>query len=108
MALQQGRYAGRLIRRRVKKQPPLPAFRYFDRGNMAVVGQGYAVLQAGKVHLKSTPAWLAWMGIHVMYLAQPGLRLSVWLQWAWTFLTGQRGSRLIVNYRGSTSVARFP
>jgi NADH:quinone reductase (non-electrogenic) len=105
VAMQQGRYAGRLIERRVIGQSPPPPFRYFDRGIMAVVGQGYAVLQAGRVHLKGTPAWLPWMVIHVMYLAQPGLRLSVWLQWAWTFLTGQRGSRLIVNHRGSAPVA---
>jgi NADH dehydrogenase len=112
VAMQQGRYAGRLIRRRVTGQSEPRPFRYFDRGTMAVVGQGYAVLQASRLHLKGTAAWLAWMTIHVMYLAQTGLRLSVCLQWAWTFLTGQRGSRLIVNDRGSarataTSEARL-
>src|SRR5262249_8425995 len=98
VAMQQGRYAGKLIRRRVTGQLAPKPFRYFDKGTMAVVGQGYAVLQAGAVHLKGTLAWLPWLVIHVMYLAQPGLRLSVWLQWAWTFLTGQRGSRLIVDH----------
>jgi NADH:quinone reductase (non-electrogenic) len=95
VAIQQGRYAGRLIQRRVTGRPALPPFRYFDKGTMAVVGQGYAVLQAGRVHLKGTVAWLAWMLVHVAFLAKPGLRISVVLQWAWTFLTGQRGSRLI-------------
>lgn len=96
VAMQQGRYAGRLIRRRVTDRPALRPFRYFDKGTMAVVGQGYSVLQAGRVHLKGTPAWLAWLLVHVAFLARPGLRISVFLQWSWTFVTGQRGSRLIV------------
>jgi NADH dehydrogenase FAD-containing subunit len=99
VAMQQGRYAGRLIARRVNGQSSLPPFRYFDKGTMAVVGQGYAVLQTGRIHLKGLPAWLAWMVVHVAFLAQTGLRISVVLQWVWTFLTGQRGSRLIVSAR---------
>jgi NADH dehydrogenase FAD-containing subunit len=101
VAMQQGRYAGRLIERRVTGQSALPPFRYFDKGNMAVVGAGYAVLQTGSLHLKGILAWLAWAIIHVMYLAAPSLRVSVLLQWAWTFLTGQRGSRLIVSHHES-------
>jgi NADH dehydrogenase FAD-containing subunit len=100
VAMQQGRYAGRLIERRVTGKPELPPFRYFDKGTMAVVGQGYAVLQTGKLHLKGLVAWLAWAGVHIMFLAQPGLRLSVFLQWMWTSLTRQRGSRLIVDHHG--------
>ena len=100
VAMQQGRYAGRLIERRVTGKPEPPPFSYFDKGTMAVVGQGYAVLQRGKLHLKGSIAWLAWMGVHIMFLAQPGLRLSVFLQWLWTFLTRQRGSRLIVDHHG--------
>ena len=64
---------------------------------MAVVGQGYAVLQAGRIHLKGGLAWIPWMLVHIAFLARPGLRISVVLQWAWTFLTRQRGSRLIVS-----------
>jgi hypothetical protein len=67
---------------------------------MAVVGQGYAVLQTGKLHMRGLIAWLAWAGVHIMFLAQPGLRLSVFLQWMWMFLTRQRGSRLIVDHHG--------
>ena len=103
VAMQQGRYAGQLIQRRVTGRPELPPFRYFDKGIMAVVGQGYAVLQAGRIRLKGTPAWLAWMVVHILFLAQPALRISVFLQWVWTFLTGQRGSRLIVSAREPAS-----
>jgi NADH dehydrogenase FAD-containing subunit len=98
VAMQQGRYAGKLIRRRVEGKPALPPFRYFDKGNMAVVGKGFAVVQSGKIHLSGFLAWLAWAAIHIQFLATTNLRISVFVQWMWMFLTGQRGSRLIVNH----------
>jgi NADH:ubiquinone reductase (H+-translocating) len=101
VAIQQGRYAGRLILRRLAGMPAPPPFRYFDKGNMAVVGKGFAVLQSGNYQLSGLAAWLAWAGVHLHYLAQRNLRVSVFLQWVWTYLTGQRGSRLIVNHYGS-------
>ena len=101
VAMQQGRYAGKLIRRQLGgKKAPKP-FRYFDKGTMAVVGKGYAVLQSGKLHLHGLIAWLGWAFIHITFLAQLSLKISVLLQWGWLFLTGQRGSRLIVNYQQS-------
>jgi NADH dehydrogenase FAD-containing subunit len=100
VAMQQGRYAGKLIERRVTgKDAPRP-FRYFDKGNLAVVGKGFAVLQSGKVHMSGFAAWLVWAAIHLQFLAQSSLRVSVFVQWAWTYCTGQRGSRIIVNHRG--------
>jgi NADH dehydrogenase FAD-containing subunit len=96
VAMQQGRYAGKLIARRVAGDTPPAPFRYFDKGTMAVVGQGYAVLQSGRLHLKGALAYLPWLLIHIQFLAQMGLRVSVFLQWMWTFVTGQRGSRLII------------
>ena len=107
VALQQGRYAGKLIRRRVEGKPALPPFRYFDKGNMAVVGKGFAVLESGKFHLTGFLAWLAWAGIHIQFLATTNLRISVFVQWMWTFLTGQRGSRLIVNHHAAESKAKW-
>jgi len=82
-------------------EPAPGPFNYFDKGNMAVVGKGFAVLQSGKVHVSGFAAWLAWAAVHLQFLATSSLRLSVFLQWVWTYLTGQRGSRLIVNYHGS-------
>lgn len=104
VALQQGRYAGKLISRRVVGKNGLKPFRHFDKGNMAVVGKGYAVLQSGKFRLHGLIAWFAWAFIHMTFLAQLGLRISVFLQWAWLFLTGERGSRLIVDYHPSDSI----
>ena len=98
VAIQQGHYAGDLIRRRVTgKSMPAP-FRYFDKGNLAVVGKNFAVLESHKVKLSGFPAWLVWAAVHLQFLGQSSLRLSVLVQWAWTYVTGQRGSPLIVNY----------
>src|SRR5580693_1789206 len=96
VAMQQGRYAGKLIRGRIAGNPPPQPFSYFDKGSMAVVGKGFAVLQAGKIQLSGFPAWLAWAAVHLEFLAQSSLRVSVFVQWVWTYVTGQRGSRLIV------------
>jgi NADH:ubiquinone reductase (H+-translocating) len=101
VAMQQGRYAANLIHRRIAgKSAPAP-FRYFDKGNMAVVGKGFAVMERGKIGLAGLLAWFAWAFIHLHFLATPGMRASVFVQWAWTFFTGQRGSRLIVAEHGA-------
>jgi NADH dehydrogenase FAD-containing subunit len=98
VAMQQGRYVGKLIHRRtVGKTKPGP-FRYFDKGNMAVVGKGFAILQSGWLQMSGFVAWLGWAFIHVRYLALRNLRASVLLQWFWTYVSGARGSRLIVNH----------
>lgn len=106
VAIQQGRYAGNLIRRRVQGQAPPRPFRYFDKGNLAVVGKGFAVLQSGKVHISGFLAWIVWAVVHLQFLAQSSLRVSVFVQWIWTYVTGQRGSRLIVNHHGDKSEAQ--
>src|SRR6202790_1937693 len=96
VAMQQGRYAAKLIRSRIAGTHPPDPFSYFDKGSMAVVGKGFAVLQSRKVHLSGFVAWLAWAAVHLQYLGQSSLRVSVFLQWIWTYLTGQRGSRLML------------
>ena len=105
VALQQGHYAGKLIYRRVtgRKQPA--PFRYFDKGTMAVVGKGFAVLQSGKIQMSGLLAWFVWAFVHLQFLATSGLRISVFLQWVWTFVTGDRGSRLIVNQHAAAPMS---
>jgi len=98
VAIQQGQYAGRRIAQSLLGQPSSKPFRYFDKGNMAVIGAGFAVLQARRILLSGIVAWLAWAGIHLQFLATSGLRLSVLLQWIWSFVTRQTGVRLIVNH----------
>jgi NADH dehydrogenase len=104
VAIQQGHYVGNLIHRVISGKSRPGPFRYFDKGNMAVVGKGFAVLQSGKVHLSGFVAWLAWAGVHLQFLAQSSLRVSVFLQWVWTYVTGQRGSRLIVNHHAAEAI----
>jgi NADH dehydrogenase FAD-containing subunit len=106
VAMQQGRYAGKLIHSRIVGSPPPRAFSYFDKGSMAVVGKGFAVLQSGKVQVSGLGAWLTWAAVHLQFLATSSLRLGVFLQWIWTYVTGQRGSRLIVNHHGSDKETR--
>jgi len=101
VAIQQGRYAGKLIFSRVTGCNQPAPFRYFDKGTLAVVGKGFAVLQSGVIQTSGFVACLVWAFVHLQFLATSGLRLSVFLQWIWTYLTEQRGSRLIVNHHAS-------
>ena len=79
--------------------PPLPPFRYFDKGNLAVVGKNLAVSQSIGVQLSGLVAWLVWALIHIQFLAESSLRFSVFMQWVWTYLSGKRGARLIIRER---------
>jgi NADH dehydrogenase FAD-containing subunit len=106
VALQQGRYAGKLIHSRIGGRPTPKPFKYFDKGSMAVVGKGFAVLETGKIRVSGFSAWLAWAAVHLQFLATSSLRLTVFLQWIWTYVTGQRGSRLIVNHHGTDKGTR--
>src|SRR6202161_1130745 len=101
VAMQQGRYAAKLIRSRIAGTPPPGPFSYFDKGSMAVVGKGFAVLQSRKIHLSGFVAWLTWAAVHLQFLATSSLRVSVFLQWVWTYVTGQRGARLIGNHQSA-------
>jgi NADH:ubiquinone reductase (H+-translocating) len=99
VAMQQGKYAASSIFRKVIGHPPLSPFRYFDKGNLAVVGKSFAVLQSAGVQLSGFMAWLVWALIHIQFLTETSLRFSVFLQWVWTYLSGKRGAQLIIRPR---------
>jgi NADH dehydrogenase len=99
VAMQQGRYVGKSIFRQMTGKSPLPPFRYFDKGNLAVVGKNFAVLQSGRVRMSGFLAWLVWALIHIQFLAESSLRFSVFFQWIWTYLSAHRGDRLIIEQR---------
>jgi NADH:ubiquinone reductase (H+-translocating) len=94
-AIQEGRYVGRLIASELKGRKLNRPFRYFDKGNMAVVGKNYAVLERGSLHTSGFLTWLVWAFVHILSLPQLQNRLRVQRQWVWSYFTGQRSSRLI-------------
>jgi NADH dehydrogenase len=94
-AIQEGRYVGRLIASELKGRKVKRPFHYFDKGNMAVVGKNYAVLESGRLHTGGFLTWLVWAFVHILSLPQLQNRLRVQRQWVWSYFTGQRSSRLI-------------
>jgi NADH:ubiquinone reductase (H+-translocating) len=94
-AIQEGNYVGRLIAHELKGGKAKRPFSYFDKGNMAVVGKNYAVLERGWLRTSGFLTWLVWAFVHVLSLPQLQNRLRVQRQWLWSYFTGQRSSRLI-------------
>jgi len=94
VAMQQGKYAARLIKQRLKERE-LPAFHYFDKGSLAVIGRNAAVAQMGTLHFSGFVAWLAWVFVHIWYLIEFDNKLLVLFQWAYNYFTRRRGARLI-------------
>lgn len=94
-AIQQGRYVGKLIAKELEGRAANRPFRYFDKGNMAVVGDNYAALERGSLRTGGFLTWLVWVFIHILALPQMQNRLRVQRQWLWSYFTGQRSSRII-------------
>jgi NADH:ubiquinone reductase (H+-translocating) len=130
VAMQEGRYVAKVIRkeiesprdqtepgappfpRSVREEPalslskgggfdPRPPFHYWDKGSLATIGRAAAVAQFGKIHISGFIAWLAWLFIHILFLIGFRNRLLVFIQWAWSYVTYERGARLIT---GSTDL----
>jgi NADH dehydrogenase len=95
VAIQEGRYVGRYIGAQIKRHTTTRPFRYFDKGNMAVVGKNFAVLETRRIRLSGVTTWFIWAFIHLMFLPQLQNRLRVETQWLWSYISGQRSSRLI-------------
>src|SRR5215813_7968390 len=105
VAMQQGRFVSKVIRNRVTGRPAPAPFRYFDKGNMAVIGRGFAIVDSRVVKMSGLLAWLGWAFIHILYLPAFGNRLRVWTQAMWSYFTRQRGSQLIIEPRKDQSSA---
>ena len=91
VAVQQGAYAAHDIVRKLRGKPPLPPFKYFDKGRLAVIGRWAAVANAFGVHLWGLPAWILWAFIHLAYLVQFQSRILVFIKWGIQDLTFSRG-----------------
>jgi NADH:ubiquinone reductase (H+-translocating) len=114
VAIQEGRFVARLIRHEIQQQTdasrgstshtaviPRPAFHYHDKGSLATIGRAAAVAQFGKIHISGFVAWLVWLFVHIFFLIGFQNRILVFIQWAWSYFTYERGARLIT---GSTSL----
>jgi|HubBroStandDraft_6_1064221.scaffolds.fasta_scaffold48163_2 NADH dehydrogenase len=128
VAMQQGNYVAKVIRKEIESAasvrvnpegaPSLsrslrqggdfdsaaksrPKFHYWDKGSLATIGRAAAVAQFGKIHISGFLAWLSWLFIHILFLIGFRNRLLVFIQWAWSYVTYERGARLIT---GSTDL----
>ena len=113
VAIQQGQFVAKLIRNKIKsvhgdwksvskdQQAARPAFHYWDKGSIATIGRAAAVAEFGKIHVSGFIAWLSWLFVHIFFLIGFRNRILVFIQWAWSYMTYERGSRLIT---GSNSL----
>jgi NADH dehydrogenase len=110
VAIQQGRFVAKLIRAELDTAaaPPFSRssreggdfdFHYWDKGSLATIGRAAAVAEFGRIHISGFIAWLAWLFVHILFLIGFRNRLLVFIQWAWSYVTYERGARLIT---GST------
>jgi NADH dehydrogenase len=95
-AMQMGDAAARNIRRDLRGEPRV-SFRYRNKGDLATIGRHKAIADFGKFHVTGRLAWWFWLFVHIMYLVGFRNRLSVLLQWAYAYVTYQRGVRLIMH-----------
>lgn len=100
-AKQQGTHAARVIRARLAGRADPAPFRYRSAGQLATIGRRCAVAEFGRVRVAGLPAWLLWSGVHVWFLIGFRNRAVVAATWAWTYLTAQRGTRLITGLTGA-------
>lgn len=97
VAMQQGTYAAKDIVRNIRGKTKLAPFKYFDKGNLAVIGRARAIANVFGIHLSGLPAWMVWAFIHLAYIVEFQSRILVFIQWAIQDLTFSRGSRLITH-----------
>jgi NADH dehydrogenase len=104
VAIQQGRYAAKLVTQRLQGRTPAP-FHYVDKGNIATIGRARAVAEIKFLKLSGFPAWLVWLGVHLWYLIGFQNRLLVLIKWSVSFLTHGRSARIISHSPGDDRLA---
>ena len=94
VAIQEGKFVAKTIRRDLARKPR-ENFHYWDKGSLATIGRAAAIAQFGKIHISGFIAWLSWLFVHIFFLIGFQNRLLVFIQWAWSYFTYERGARLI-------------
>lgn len=102
VAMQQGRQAARNIAAMIDGRKP-QRFRYWNKGSMATIGRNKAVADLNFIHLSGLPAWVVWLFIHIIFLVGYRNRIAVLIQWAWSYVSFNKGARLITrNFQAET------
>jgi NADH dehydrogenase len=101
VAMQEGRFVARQIARSVAATGSVARerFVYLDKGVMATIGRSRAVARIGRIRLSGFIAWIVWLLAHIIYLIDFRNRILVLIDWAWSYFTYERGSRLITGHR---------
>jgi NADH:quinone reductase (non-electrogenic) len=107
VAMQQGRYAAKVVRARLESEPA-PPFHYHDKGNLATIGRGSAVADIKGLHLSGFLAWVTWLVVHLWYLVGFENRVLVFTRWGFSFVTHGRGARLITGGAADMPRSQFP
>jgi NADH dehydrogenase len=107
VAMQQGRYAAKVVRARLNGESTRP-FKYLDKGNLATIGRARAVADLHLIRLSGFLAWITWLVVHIWYLIGFQNRLLVIIRWAFSFLTRGRGARLITRQVGAGEAREQP
>jgi NADH:ubiquinone reductase (H+-translocating) len=106
VAMQGGVYAAKTILQRLNGNREVKPFKYFNKGDMAVIGRGAAVANTFGVHLSGLPAWLAWLFIHLLYLVEFQSRIVVLVQWGFLYLSHSRSALLITGQAATDIVSK--
>lgn len=108
-AMQSGAHVAKLLRRELRGEKYSPAgrepFAYFDKGTMATIGRSSAVAEIGRFKFSGFPAWMAWLTIHLVFLVGFRNKISVLIQWMYSYFTYKRGARVITGADGSPPAA---
>jgi NADH dehydrogenase len=106
VAMQGGAYVAKMIRARLAGKKDLPAFHYFNKGDMAVIGRAAAIANIFGFHVSGLPAWLIWLFIHLIYIVEFQNRVQIFIQWGFEYLTFSRGARLITGSAATDSLSQ--
>ena len=96
VAMQQGKYAAKVILKREAGKPYKP-FKYRDKGQLATIGRSKAIAEIKRFKVSGTLAWITWLFVHILYLTGFKNRMLVMLQWAWSYFTFKKGARIIID-----------
>ena len=96
VAMQQGRFVAKQIKRLAQGQP-LENFKYIDKGSMATIGRHKAIVEVKSLRMVGIPAWYAWLWLHLFYLLGGRNKIGTMADWTWNYLTFDRGNRHIMD-----------